>query len=315
MQTNSKILFVDDEERILRSLKMLFKAQYDVITTTDGREAVEIVKRENIHVLVSDQRMPGMTGVELLSRVKACSPNTLRLLLTGYADLDAAIEAVNGGEVFRYISKPWDSNDIRATVDQAVRIARSLESFPEASDAPASAEVREVPAVLVVDRDEGTHAVLRDIVARDALVECRLLSAADMDEAFDILREHEVAVLVVGLNIDDDDTTRALKTLKRYRPDILSIVLASYKDTQALVELINQGQIFRFLPKPARRGLVGPGVRSALDRHRRLRLQPALLRRHAVEEAKGEVKGKLSGKVLAYFNRLRGRSAGAGVTA
>ncbi|MEZ5477768.1 MAG: response regulator [Thiolinea sp.] len=83
-QSKPKILFVDDEERILNSLRALFRLNYDVTVTTDGYHALELLQREHFHLLVSDQRMPVMQGVELLRRARNVSPNTVRILLTGF---------------------------------------------------------------------------------------------------------------------------------------------------------------------------------------------------------------------------------------
>ena len=104
------ILLVDDEERILRTLTMLLKMQYQVFSTTDGHEALRILKKEKINVLISDQRMPLMVGTELLKQAKSLSPQTMRILLTGYADVDAAVDSVNEGEIFRYINKLCSDN-------------------------------------------------------------------------------------------------------------------------------------------------------------------------------------------------------------
>ena len=116
ISTKAKVLLVDDEERILRTLGMLLRMQYDVISTTDGHEALRILQRERIHLLISDQRMPIMTGTQLLRQAKQMSPNTMRILLTGYADVDAAVDAVNEGEIFRYINKPWGPKELRDTI-------------------------------------------------------------------------------------------------------------------------------------------------------------------------------------------------------
>ncbi|WP_134393089.1 response regulator, partial [Pseudomonas aeruginosa] len=86
-----RILFVDDEERILRSLAMQFRRHYEVLTESDPRRALERLKTERIQVLVSDQRMPQMSGAELLAQARERYPETLRILLTGYSDLDAAV--------------------------------------------------------------------------------------------------------------------------------------------------------------------------------------------------------------------------------
>jgi response regulator RpfG family c-di-GMP phosphodiesterase len=108
------VLFVDDEPHILESLKELFSRRYKVFTSTSGEEALEIVKNNNIAIVMSDQRMPGMKGVEVLRAVRELSPNTMRVLLTGFADVDAILDSVNVGEVFRYVRKPWDVNHLNS---------------------------------------------------------------------------------------------------------------------------------------------------------------------------------------------------------
>ena len=92
-----RVMFVDDEERILRSLALQFRRDYEVLVESDPRRALERLKSEPVHVLVSDQRMPQMSGSELLAQAAELQPNAVRILLTGYSDLDAAIEALNIG--------------------------------------------------------------------------------------------------------------------------------------------------------------------------------------------------------------------------
>lgn len=121
-----KILFVDDEERILNSLRALFRMEYEVTVTTDGYHALELLKRHHYHLLVSDQRMPIMQGVELLRQAKEYSPHTVRILLTGFSDLAAIVGSVNEGEVYRYICKPWDSEELRELIAGAVKIGLEL---------------------------------------------------------------------------------------------------------------------------------------------------------------------------------------------
>src|SRR5262249_38743146 len=118
------VVFVDDEERILRSLRMLFRGRYNVLTTTSGREAVEMVRKQPVHAIVSDQRMPEMRGVDVLRDVRAVSPATMRLLLTGYSDLQSIVASVNEGEIFRFIEKPWQPQYLMDVVEQAVQIAQ-----------------------------------------------------------------------------------------------------------------------------------------------------------------------------------------------
>ena len=119
------ILFVDDEPRVLNSMRALFRRDYDLHLTTRGSEAVEILRDNKIDVIVADQRMPEMTGVEVLGAGKEVSPNTVRILLTGYADLDAIEGSINIGEVFRFLSKPCPPSHLKETLRLAVEIART----------------------------------------------------------------------------------------------------------------------------------------------------------------------------------------------
>lgn len=115
------ILFVDDEENILSSLVRLFrKEDYDLLTATSGADGIKIVESKDISLVISDHRMPGMTGVDFLAGVKDISPDTIRIMLTGYADLEAAISAINKGEVYRFISKPWNDDELKLTVRQSL---------------------------------------------------------------------------------------------------------------------------------------------------------------------------------------------------
>ncbi|MEK7365939.1 MAG: HD domain-containing phosphohydrolase, partial [Candidatus Deferrimicrobiota bacterium] len=131
------VLLVDDEANILNALARLFlDRDVRVLRAGNGEEALGIVRREPVAVVVSDNLMPGMRGVELLSRVRDQSPDTARVLLTGYADLSTAIEAINRGEVFRFHVKPWVDEEIVRTVEEGVRryqLVRSLRDGDEAT--------------------------------------------------------------------------------------------------------------------------------------------------------------------------------------
>jgi DNA-binding NtrC family response regulator len=111
---NSKhaVLLVDDEPEILFSLKGLLRREFDLYTAESGQQALEILKQHRIHVIMTDQRMPEMTGVELMGHVKAEYPDAVRMIFTGYADIKAVVEAINTGGLFRYITKPWDPDEL-----------------------------------------------------------------------------------------------------------------------------------------------------------------------------------------------------------
>ncbi|MDH3973454.1 MAG: response regulator [Deltaproteobacteria bacterium] len=115
------LMFVDDEVNILNSLVRLFRNEgYEIFTATSGAEGLKIVEENEISLIISDYKMPHMSGVDFLARVKEVSPDTVRIMLTGYADLGASIDAINKGEVYRFITKPWKDEEIQVTVSQSL---------------------------------------------------------------------------------------------------------------------------------------------------------------------------------------------------
>lgn len=115
------LLVVDDEPEVLHSVHDLLRLEFRVITCERGNEAMKILEGpEDIHVVMSDQRMPGMTGVEVLRHAKRLRPEATRLMFTAYADIKAVVDAINQGSVFRYITKPWDPEELQLVVRQAV---------------------------------------------------------------------------------------------------------------------------------------------------------------------------------------------------
>ena len=112
------ILVVDDEAEILFSLRSLLRHEFEVHTAEGGTEALDIMRRHVIHVILSDQRMPQMSGVELLSQARVACPEAVRIVFTGYADLKAVIDAINQGQIFHYLTKPWDPDEMVAALRQ-----------------------------------------------------------------------------------------------------------------------------------------------------------------------------------------------------
>lgn len=113
------ILIVDDEKDNLQALQRLLRGLYEVTTATSPFEALRMIQAKTYHVIISDQRMPEMTGVELLEKAQRLCPNSTRILLTGYTDIESVIDAINRGHIYRYVAKPWDPEDLRLTLKQA----------------------------------------------------------------------------------------------------------------------------------------------------------------------------------------------------
>ena len=305
------VLFVDDEERILRSLRMLFRGRCEILATTSGREALEWVRQRPVHVVVSDQRMPEMTGVEVLREVATSSPATMRILLTGYADIDAVTASVNEGEIYRFIEKPWMAQQLVATVEQAARVAMhdfalAAERGKQVGRAVADPAFDSIAARVAVPDDDGALAAqVRELLPPAVQVE----HAADLEGAVDLLADHDVALIVARLSSADGDVAEALKQLKALRPATLAIVVSSLRDSRLLIGLINEGQVFRFLLQPPPRELLRRGLIAALERHAQLRAQSNLLRRHAVETPRELPTATMPGRLLQAWRRLREAAA------
>jgi DNA-binding NtrC family response regulator len=115
-----KIMIVDDEPANLRLLERLFRRDFTVITAASGAEALRLLEQHDVALLITDQRMPGMTGLELLKQTAALRPQMIRIILTGYTDVEALVEAINCGQVYKYVAKPWNNEDLRLTVERAL---------------------------------------------------------------------------------------------------------------------------------------------------------------------------------------------------
>jgi response regulator RpfG family c-di-GMP phosphodiesterase len=113
------ILYVDDEENNLFSFKATFRIKYQVFTAISGDEALKILDTKDIQIIITDQRMPEMTGVQFLEKVLETHPNPMRILLTGYADMGAVVDAVNKGKIFHYLAKPWNEEELDLTINRA----------------------------------------------------------------------------------------------------------------------------------------------------------------------------------------------------
>lgn len=403
------VLFVDDERRVLTSMRAMFRRDYEVLLANSGVEALGMLRDEQIDVIVSDQRMPGMTGVEVLKQVKDLAPESMRILLTGYADLKAIEASINEGEVFRYLTKPCPSDELKEAVSLAVDVAQKgrarREEAQGVAEAPvAAAPVRPmrvqppaptpVPADMAAESEEielielwplpsepvvrppqsaprvdlsapransSTSGAMREKpveapppsagvaapptappVVRPVLVKPRrapkrndisgdvdllaltndqamvdvleqaldgshkLHVATDLDGAIAALESHPIGVLVTDIAVSQDEITNLTTALKQHVPELITVVASDRSDAQVLIDLINYGQIFRFLLKPLHAGQCRLSMESAVSRHRDLAADPSLVRRHTVAARSTAAEGVVS-QVIDRVRRLRNR--------
>jgi response regulator RpfG family c-di-GMP phosphodiesterase len=120
--TKITILYVDDELNNLISLKAAFRIKYNILTAISGEEAINILRKNTVNIIITDQRMPHMTGVEFLESILDEFPDPVRILLTGYADMNAVVDAINKGKIFHYLTKPWKEEELEITISKAIEV-------------------------------------------------------------------------------------------------------------------------------------------------------------------------------------------------
>lgn len=302
-----RVLFVDDEERILRTLAMQFRRRYEVLTESNPQQVMALLQQQPVDIVVSDQRMPGMNGSQLLAQVQQQYPHTLRILLTGYSDLDAAVEALNSGGIFRYLTKPWIATEMVATLEQAANMVlrqRASQNNVRPISNMRAAQPSKRPNLLLLDNDPQTLAVTQQLCVDNQL---QLFHARSLDEALALLNEQPLDILVSDIQLGEEDLRPLLMTLAQAHPRLLSIIITPFQDTQVLLKLINQAQIFRYLPKPIRRGMYQRAISTALVQVEEWRQQPApVITRLAETPVVAEEQSRVSG-LMGMLGRLRQR--------
>jgi serine/threonine-protein kinase len=271
---------VDDEPGILRSLQWLLQKQFDVKVAASGHEALGLLKQHDFDVIISDQRMPGMMGSEFLREARRISPRAMRILLTGYSDLQAILRSVNDGEVFRFVNKPWNIKELPRLIADAAAIAKhhAVESSLAEPDAGAALDTGD-DTILLIDDDPMMGALISQAVGPGV----KIAHATTLAEAFAALEAHHVGIIVADTRVANLDTTTMLKILKEEQPDIVTVVYTATTDSVDVVTLINQGQIYRFIPKPVKMVMLKQALMGAALKRRQLRNNPDAVKRHMVE--------------------------------
>ncbi len=390
-------------------MRGLFRRDYELFLTSEGAEAVRIAAENEIDVIVADQRMPGMTGIQVLGKVKEKSPRTVRILLTGYADPTAVEGSINIGEVFRFLSKPCPPKMLRETLSLAVNASRTapVETQPaapapapaepptpaeppapaaepvvEPAPAPAPAPANELPpvesygeaasseavgvdafgdgdetepALPILDEDaiestadhSPTHwqSVTNVVMSEDNIEETQenvaltadtlgvkdvgvAVFTVDSDFASTAIRamsndrntilattlvkvahaieEQNAGVLVTDFTNNSTMLQKMIGTLKQYMPELVTIVVSNGRDTTDMINLINYGQVFRYVLKPIEPEQLRSDINAAVIRHLYLRNNPESMKRHQVIDT------PVSAEESTTLNRFLGKFRKAG---
>lgn len=279
-----KVLCLDDDPKVTRALGWALQKKFAVTLTASVVEGVELVKANDFDVVISDRSMPELSGVDFLNLVKKISPRSIRVLLTGYSDPEEIVRAVNETEVFRLLAKPWALGELVSIVERGVAIARDISAELDETLHHVQIDAGETPErrddrILVIDADPAIHA----IVAQSAAGNGTVRGARNIAEAMTIINEGPIAVIVAETAAGGFDTTRLIRMLKQSRPETISLMVSRHFEPPMMVDLVNQGQVFRLLGKPLAANCLKPVIEAALRKHRMLKVVPAAARRHLVD--------------------------------
>ncbi|GLU27937.1 MULTISPECIES: response regulator [Brucella/Ochrobactrum group] len=284
MTSKPVILFVDDEERIVKLLKIMFRNDYEVYTALGANDALAILETKTVDVIISDQRMPDMTGIQLLSQVRERWPNTVRLLLTGYSDLVAIVGAVNEGEVYRFINKPWNQSELRSVIAEAVEYAQESRKLEESIGSvwqndgePPFSVASQLLAI------EGCEADRQDVVEMFTY-DYRVHAVASLKDAISVLSQEEIGVIVTNAEVDGVDVTDLLSEIAQFDPAITVVVMTKTPHSDTIIKLINSGKIYRFAMQPLSPNLFRLAVHAAMREHHRRLADPRVVRRRKLRE-------------------------------
>lgn len=211
-----RVLFVDDEAGILGALKRVFRREsYEIETASSGAAGLELFRRFRPAVVVSDYRMPGMSGVEFLTQVRAVDPESVRVMLTGCTDLPAAEAAINQGEVWRFITKPWNEQDLRSTVATANERFRLVAENRVLLDKLAAIGLLAGGVAHELNNPIGGILAYAQILRKDA--------AADTSLVADLRSIEDAALRAKRIVADLLDFARSSKTMERHPVTLTSI--------------------------------------------------------------------------------------------
>jgi DNA-binding NtrC family response regulator len=217
-------------------MNLIFRKTHNVFVASGGEEALKIISENDIKVVICDQRMPNMLGVEVLRKALDISPSTMRILLTGYSDVSDIIDSINQAEIFRYIMKPWKNGYLKEIVKLAIDAAEGTsELMPKsANDDSFFTEIPgetivEVPDqiatdLLVIDDDKGTHTLISKFFNNRS----KVFYASNLSEALKILAKNPSINFIVSERfIQNEQVTDVLTAIKSQAPHIVIMVLTS----------------------------------------------------------------------------------------
>lgn len=259
------LLLVDDDEYVLHSLERLFRNEgYRLLTATSGAGALDLLVRNDVQVIISDQWMPGLTGVDMLAKVREFQPDSIRIILSGHADLGAVTSAINIGHVDKFLFKPWDDELLLASVREAFahfsplpdgsRFLRVIQNL----DGPAKLTRK----LLFVDGDENVLNTLLHLFRDEGYY---LMTARSAQEALQRLEGNDVGVMLADQRLPDMSGIRLMHQVMLSHPRTVRLLMSEYPDIRDAGDAINEGHVYKFILKPWNDGQLLASIQEAFE--------------------------------------------------
>ena len=283
------ILFVDDEPRITNALKAIFRKEYSVYTANSGVEALTLLDIEKVDVIVSDQRMPEMLGSELLAKVSSLYPQTMCILLTGFMDQKAIVDSINEAEVYRFINKPWNNEQIQQVVAEAafasefINIESQQKGDLKSPESATKANRHANKTMIMIEEQNDVYNQIDDFCSQQNIMIHSMQHGEQTIAATASLAS--IGVAIIELTKDTTEAMQTINLLKQTRPELIAIAITQKYDGQTAVDLINQGQVFKYLAKPLQLDKFKNIIEDAFDRHYFLKNNHQTTKRFKVEAA------------------------------
>ena len=243
---SDKILFVDDDANILDAYKRQLKRQFQVETAQGGEEGLNAVRNSGPYaVVVSDLRMPGMDGNQFLAQVKEAAPETVRMMLTGFADLKTAMDAINRGNIFRLLTKPCAKEVLGEALSDGIEQYKKISAAADSGQADQEARPRK--KVLIVDDDRVIIRIITDALKEQP--ELDIVAASDGKQAIDMLNSEEIDLVVTDLYMPIVNGLQLLSYMSRNRHGIPAMVLTGHGSKELEAKIKSLGD-FQYYEKP-----------------------------------------------------------------
>jgi len=300
MQDNNKnynLLLVDDERRITSALRAIFRRDYTVLVANSGEQALKLLAKNSVDVVLCDQRMPEMLGNELLAKISVLYPRIIRILLTGFIDRDAIVDSINHSEIYRFINKPWNNEKLRDTIAEA---ALASEVGIDNSENLTNDSNKKTVDDLTSEDDQALLMIEQKPIIRHQIRKyCRdkgimIYGTQNIEQAIaTVISRKNIGVAIIELSVDPEVALTAIGLLKQNRPDLITIALTDEFDASTAISLINQGQAYKYLTKPLDLEVLQTTVQFAFRRHHFLKSNKFAAKRYKVEQSKSSIENNL----------------------